>query len=172
MIKSKNWVCYFCEIYSRWYVFIHTFFFLNTGSFSSLTDKFDLHRNYGYYLLQTYVPSILIVILSWIAFWINHEAVPARISLGVTTVLTMTTQFSGVRVGMSRVSYPKAIDVCMATCMVFVFAALVEYAFVNVIARKESNTKRKEQEKSKPLIDHQSKELEANLKSKVRLIWW
>ena len=54
--------------------------------------------------------------------------------------------------------------------MVFVFAALVEYAIVNVIARKESNTKRKEQEKSKPLIEHESKELEANLKSKVRLI--
>jgi hypothetical protein len=60
--------------------------------------SFQLERQFGFYLLQTYVPTILIVILSWVSFWINMEAVPARISLGVTTVLTMATQLSGSKV--------------------------------------------------------------------------
>ena len=72
------------------------------GDFPCLRAVFSLKRQFGFYLLQTYIPSILIVVLSWVSFWINVEAVPARISLGVTTVLTMTTQLSG-----SRQSIPK-----------------------------------------------------------------
>lgn len=56
----------------------------------------------GYYLIQMYIPSLLIVILSWVSFWINMDAAPARVGLGITTVLTMTTQSSG-----SRASLPK-----------------------------------------------------------------
>ena len=35
-----------------------------------------------------YVPSLLIVVLSWVSFWINIEAAPARTALGITTVLS------------------------------------------------------------------------------------
>ena len=66
-----------------------------SGSFSCIHAHFSLKRQYGFFILQTYVPSILIVIISWVSFWINMDAVPARISLGVTTVLTMATQLSG-----------------------------------------------------------------------------
>ncbi|CAH1777321.1 unnamed protein product [Owenia fusiformis] len=110
-----------------------------TGSFSSLRAVFHLKRQIGYYLLQTYIPSMLIVILSWVAFWINKEAVPARIALGITTVLTMTTQLTGSRQGVPRVSYPKAMDVWMAACMLFVFLALLEYAVVNVMSTVEKD---------------------------------
>ena len=57
--------------------------------------------------------------------------------LGVTTVLTMTTQLTSSRSTSMHVSYPKAMDVWYSSCMVFVFGALIEYAFVNVCARRE-----------------------------------
>ena len=96
-----------------------------------------IRRNYGYYITQIYVPSLLIVILSWVNFWLDCEAVPARISLGLLTVLTMVTQSSGSKSNLPRVSYIKAIDVWMATCLFFVFAALIEFAYVNVLCRKK-----------------------------------
>ena len=34
--------------------------------------EFHLRRQFGYYLLQAYIPSMLIVILSWISFWIHR----------------------------------------------------------------------------------------------------
>ena len=36
-----------------------------------------------------------------------------------------------------RVSYIKAIDLWMSTCLVFVFAALIEFAVVNVLSRRK-----------------------------------
>ncbi|XP_063577183.1 glycine receptor subunit alpha-4 [Pongo abelii] len=74
----------------------------NTGKFTCIEVKFHLERQMGYYLIQMYIPSLLIVILSWVSFWINMDAAPARVGLGITTVLTMTTQSSG-----SRASLPK-----------------------------------------------------------------
>ena len=44
--------------------------------------SFKLQRNIGYFVFQTYLPSILIVMLSWVSFWINHEATSARVALG------------------------------------------------------------------------------------------
>ena len=38
-----------------------------------------------------YIPCILIVILSWVGFWIDYRSTPARVALGITTVLTMST---------------------------------------------------------------------------------
>ena len=111
----------------------------SAGNFSCLLAVFEFERMVGYYVLQTYIPSVLIVILSWIAFFINKDSEPARVVLGVTTVLTMTTQLTTSRSNTMRVSYLKAIDVWYATCMMFVFAALIEYAFVNVCSRQEKN---------------------------------
>uniref|UniRef100_A0A182YRX0 Neurotransmitter-gated ion-channel transmembrane domain-containing protein n=1 Tax=Anopheles stephensi TaxID=30069 RepID=A0A182YRX0_ANOST len=93
--------------------------------------SFKLQRNIGYFVFQTYLPSILIVMLSWVSFWINHEATSARVALGITTVLTMTTISTGVRSSLPRISYVKAIDIYLVMCFVFVFAALLEYAAVN-----------------------------------------
>jgi Neurotransmitter-gated ion-channel transmembrane region len=79
---------------------------------------------------------MLVVILSWVSFWINVDASPARVSIGLLTVLTTTTQSTGINAQLPRVSYVKAIDVWMSVCLVFVFAALLEYALVNVLVRR------------------------------------
>ncbi|KAK0165435.1 hypothetical protein PV328_003945 [Microctonus aethiopoides] len=119
---------------------------LATGIYQRLSLSFKLQRNIGYFVFQTYLPSILIVMLSWVSFWINHEATSARVALGITTVLTMTTISTGVRSSLPRISYVKAIDIYLVMCFFFVFAALLEYAAVNYTywgARAKKKTKRK-----------------------------
>lgn len=56
---------------------------LATGIYQRLSLSFKLQRNIGYFVFQTYLPSILIVMLSWVSFWINHEATSARVALGM-----------------------------------------------------------------------------------------
>ncbi|KAG9347203.1 hypothetical protein JZ751_006131 [Albula glossodonta] len=59
-----------------------------TGSYPRLSLSFKLKRNIGYFILQTYMPSTLITILSWVSFWINYDASAARVALGSQIRLT------------------------------------------------------------------------------------
>ncbi|XP_069130982.1 glycine receptor subunit alpha-2-like [Argopecten irradians] len=108
------------------------------GNYSSLRADFFLVRNINYYVIQMYIPSLLIVMLSWVSFWLNVNSVPGRVNLGVLSVLTISTQSSSVNRTLPRVSYTKAIDIWMAACLVFVVAALVEFAIANVLSRRGS----------------------------------
>ncbi|XP_031368932.1 gamma-aminobutyric acid receptor subunit beta-like isoform X1 [Apis dorsata] len=133
---------------------------LATGIYQRLSLSFKLQRNIGYFVFQTYLPSILIVMLSWVSFWINHEATSARVALGITTVLTMTTISTGVRSSLPRISYVKAIDIYLVMCFVFVFAALLEYAAVNYTywgARAKKKSKKKESDDKKMISKSGSK---------------
>jgi hypothetical protein len=49
---------------------------------STLVGYFVFQRQQGYYILQVYLPCTLVVIMSWVSFWINKEASPARVQLG------------------------------------------------------------------------------------------
>ncbi|XP_039763043.1 gamma-aminobutyric acid receptor subunit beta-like isoform X2 [Pararge aegeria] len=109
---------------------------LTTGNYSRLACEIQFVRSMGYYLIQIYIPSGLIVIISWVSFWLNRNATPARVSLGVTTVLTMTTLMSSTNAALPKISYVKSIDVYLGTCFVMVFASLLEYATVGYMAKR------------------------------------
>ena len=66
----------------------------NTGAYSCLKVVLVFKREFSYYLLTIYVPSCMLVIVSWVSFWLANRSVPARVALGVTTLLTMSTQVS------------------------------------------------------------------------------
>uniref|UniRef100_A0A3P9I340 Gamma-aminobutyric acid type A receptor gamma3 subunit n=1 Tax=Oryzias latipes TaxID=8090 RepID=A0A3P9I340_ORYLA len=101
------------------------------GDYVVMTVFFNLSRRMGYFTIQTYIPCILTVVLSWVSFWIKKDATPARTALGITTVLTMTTLSSVARTSLPRVSYVTAMDLFVTVCFLFVFAALMEYATLN-----------------------------------------
>jgi glycine receptor alpha-4 len=65
------------------------------GAYACIEVRLYFKRLFGYYLIQVYMPSLLTVFISFVSFWIDHRAVPARISVGLLTVLTITTQTSG-----------------------------------------------------------------------------
>ncbi|XP_014665641.1 PREDICTED: glycine receptor subunit alpha-1-like [Priapulus caudatus] len=105
------------------------------GNFSCLKMMFIFKREFGYHLSQSYLPCVFLVICSWVSFWLHIDAIPARISLGVTTFLTIYTQSSGVRVSLPPVSYTKAIDIWFNVHTIYIFLTLAEFAMVNYISR-------------------------------------
>ena len=101
--------------------------FFYTGTFTMLRLTYHIRRKKFYYVVQTYIPTILITVLSWVSFWIPRSSPPARVGLGITTVLALTTLIFGIQSSMPKVSYVKAIDWFLCISFLYVFAALVEY---------------------------------------------
>ena len=107
----------------------HLFIFLSfPGNYSCLVAEFHLHRSIGYHLIQSYLPSILIVAISWVSFWMDIDCVPARVTLGVITLLTVSGLVSGniieikvVYRGNVQLSIFETIYYFELTCLSFVY---------------------------------------------------
>ncbi|KAI6219968.1 PHCl [Aphelenchoides besseyi] len=110
----------------------------SSGAYDRLYVQVVISRNLGFYLMNIILPAMLIVMISWVSFWLNREASPARVTLGVTTVLTMTTLITTTNNSMPKVSYIKGLDVFLNFCFVMVFASLVEYAIVSYLNKRRA----------------------------------
>ncbi|XP_064482173.1 gamma-aminobutyric acid receptor subunit beta-like isoform X3 [Ornithodoros turicata] len=130
---------------------------LTTGNYSRLVCEIRFVRSMGYYLIQIYIPAGLIVVTSWVSFWIHRNASPARVALGVTTVLTMTTLMSSTNAALPKISYVKSIDVYLGTCFVMVFASLLEYATVGYLGKRITMKKSQCQQLVKLVEQHKQK---------------
>uniref|UniRef100_A0AC35TXB4 Neur_chan_LBD domain-containing protein n=1 Tax=Rhabditophanes sp. KR3021 TaxID=114890 RepID=A0AC35TXB4_9BILA len=99
-------------------------------TFNCLTLNIYLKRSLGYNLVQNYIPLCINVIVSWLGFFIDKLLV-VRVTISVTTLVSITALGNGIRFNLPQVSYPKAIDYYFLICTLFVFGALIEFAFVN-----------------------------------------
>ncbi len=75
----------------------------------------------------------------------------------------MTTISTGVRSSLPRISYVKAIDIYLVMCFVFVFAALLEYAFVNYTYWGARAKKKKKEKRQKEKEERLAKAAEGSL---------
>ncbi|XP_058958901.2 gamma-aminobutyric acid receptor subunit alpha-3 [Pocillopora verrucosa] len=100
------------------------------GSFASLRAFFTFKRRVSYFITATYMPAMVLVILSWCCFWITRAAVPARVTLSITTILTTILLYGSVNSNMPKVSYSKAIDYFLMTSLGFIFMSLLEFILV------------------------------------------
>ena len=100
-----------------------------------LVVSFHLQRHMGNFLIQVYGPCILLVVLSWVSFWLNREATADRVSLGITTVLTMTFLGLEARTDLPKVPYPTALDFFVFLSFAFIFATILQFAFVHYFTK-------------------------------------
>lgn len=108
----------------------------STGKYTCLEIKFTLTRQLGSWLSSIYIPNFLIIVASWHSFWVDLDAKPARVTLGLLTLLSILTQASGVSSSLPRVSYIKAIDVWNIACIIFNVSVLIEFTIASHIARR------------------------------------
>ncbi|PIC42571.1 hypothetical protein B9Z55_009604 [Caenorhabditis nigoni] len=116
----------------------------SSGTYSRLRVSFIFDRDSGFYFLQIFFPASLVVVLSWISFWINRDSAPSRTLIGTMTVLTETHLMTGTNRRLPPVAYVKAVDVFLGFCYLLVILALIEYACVAYSKKKNEDRRRRE----------------------------
>ncbi|KAI8499668.1 hypothetical protein Bbelb_227190 [Branchiostoma belcheri] len=127
----------------------------DTSAFTSLELRMRLRRVTWRYVLTAYLPSVVVVVTSYLQIWLSPEqsTISGRVALGTMAVLSMVTQ-TGKTVRMPWVERPRAIDIWMLGCLSFVTVALLETAVVNYIS-----TYLQDKEQMKIRLEQRKKEL-------------
>ncbi|GMT10986.1 hypothetical protein PFISCL1PPCAC_2283, partial [Pristionchus fissidentatus] len=134
------------------------------GMWDQLSVKLTFTRSYGFYILQMYVPTYASVFLSFVSFWIDIKALPARITLGVSSLMALTFQYGNVAKSLPKVGYVKSIDVYMVMTTGYIYLTMVEVAFIcflemrNSRIKKKLNVAKKKAKRMERLIDKNKKE--------------
>ncbi|XP_046385881.1 glutamate-gated chloride channel isoform X7 [Ischnura elegans] len=106
------------------------------GNYSCLKVDLIFTRDRAFYFTTVFIPGIILVTSSFITFWLEWNAVPARVMIGVTTMLNFFTTSNGFRSTLPVVSNLTAMNVWDGVCMCFIYASLLEFVAVNYVGRK------------------------------------
>ncbi len=87
-----------------------------------------IERDPTYYIWTVIVPLLLVVAMSWVAFWINPERVEAQLAVAATSMLSLVAFRFAVAQLVPPLSYFTRLDVFMTGSTLLVFFALVEVA--------------------------------------------
>lgn len=98
---------------------------------------FRFERQIGHHLIQTFAPSALVVVLSWFSFWLGLDAIPGRVTLLVTCMLTLVTMFTGLKSDIPPVAYVKVTDDGIYTKEKISLLQLIDYSKLSKLAHEQ-----------------------------------
>ena len=110
---------------------------------ASFAFVFVAKRKLGFYIWKIILPLILIVMMSWIVFWINPEQFALQIGVSTTSMLTLIAyRFVMVEL-LPNISYLTRIDYFIIGSTLLVFLALIQAVVTAVLAESKKNTQAK-----------------------------
>lgn len=146
------------ELYIDRYETTHCGRTRKSGHFSCLKAVFRLKRDIGYHIVQTYIPTSLALMFSWVGVWLPEEFMEGRIGVAITVLLTLSTESAGAREHLPSVSYMKAIDLWFGFITAFVFITLLQTLIVIALDRRANQYRKWVMKKKNELTEH-SREL-------------
>ena len=92
---------------------------------------FEARRHLGFYIGKAFVSVAIIVFMSWVVFWLGPEHVGPRLSVAVTSMLTLVAYRFLLGQSLPPVSYLTRLDYFLLGSTILVFAALIQVALTS-----------------------------------------
>jgi hypothetical protein len=94
-------------------------------------------RYVRYYAIQMIIPLVFIVLMGWSAFWVPASVIPARISVVMTTMLTIISYRFAFGRSIPTLTYLTRFDYFMLASTVLIFIILIVISLEAYLVGKE-----------------------------------
>jgi hypothetical protein len=89
----------------------------------------NVERDSGFFKYKVILPLILIVMMSWLVFWIDPTLAASQISVSVTAMLTMIAYRFALAGMMPRLTFLTSLDYFVLVSTLVVFLAMIEVVY-------------------------------------------
>jgi hypothetical protein len=96
-----------------------------------LEGVFEAQRHLGFYVGKAFVSVAIIVFMSWVVFWLDPENVGPRLSVSVTSMLTLVAYRFLLGQSLPPVSYLTRLDYFLLGATILVFISLIQVALTS-----------------------------------------
>jgi uncharacterized membrane protein len=104
-------------------------------SFAAFQLEIEATRRYVYFIIKVIIPLFLIVMMSWVVFWIDPKESGTQISVAITTMLTLIAYRFAVSSDLPKVSYLTRLDYFILGATLLVFTSLIEVVVTSTYAK-------------------------------------
>jgi len=104
---------------------------------AGLEGVFEARRHLGFYVGKAFVSVAIIVFMSWVVVWIGTENVGPRLSVAVTSMLTLVAYRFLLGQKLPPVSYLTRLDYFLLGSTVLVFGALIQVALTGAMNEED-----------------------------------
>ncbi|XP_071533859.1 uncharacterized protein [Panulirus ornatus] len=104
-----------------------------SGMFSEVWVRVPLTRRYGYAILNIYIPTLVLLVVSYVTLFIRPDVFDVRMMAALTVQLVIATLFSQVSGSLPKTSYYKMVDVWLIFCISATFLTIIFHVIVDNI---------------------------------------
>lgn len=91
-----------------------------------------LHRRYGYYITSAYLPTIMLMLISYASLFCRRESRDLRVMMSITILLVLYALYQQMSESLPPTSYTKAIDVWCSFAITFIFSQVIFHVAIDV----------------------------------------
>jgi hypothetical protein len=95
--------------------------------------EFRAERLKQHYIVKVIIPLLLIVMMSWLVFWIHPSLGSSQISVAITSMLTLIAYRFSVGSEVPKLPYLTDLDAFILASSLLVFLALIEVIVTNIL---------------------------------------
>jgi hypothetical protein len=97
----------------------------------------EVKRDSSYFIYKVILPLILIVMMSWLVFWIDPSLVSSQISVSVTSMLTMIAYRFAIAGMMPRLGFLTSLDYFVLASTLAVFLSMIEVVYTAYLSTND-----------------------------------
>ncbi|XP_042204260.1 gamma-aminobutyric acid receptor subunit delta-like [Homarus americanus] len=107
---------------------------------NTLIAQFVLNRRQGVILLATFLPSVLLLSISWVTLFVKIEALNVRAIMSLTTLLVLYTLFANLSSSLPKTAEIKLIDIWFFFIIFVLFCNIMVHIIADRIGSTENTS--------------------------------